>query len=636
FIKIFSSNLEEFFQVRVGSLISDEEDGDETIDSKSGMTSLEQLETIYSFIPALMEKKDRAFVQIDHELRREGLIRVNISELNREELVTAIEFYRDEVVPNIEPHVIREKDDFPHIESNKSYIISRLASANESVYVLVDISEAVPPVCVIKESKTVGDKVKYIVTDDLVKALVPQSYKPFDDAETFCFAITRNGDIKAEKNSEEMVDEMKEIIEKRRYSDPDKLIVDTKISREAEDFMLEAFDLLKEQVAVTSRISYSYVDELKDLMNDSMKAKLCYPPFTPNNQLKLINKPLMEHIKKEDLLSSYPFDSMDPLLQLLKEASESKNVREIRMTIYRLSSHPIIVEHLLNAVNNGIKVKLLIEIRARFDESKNIDWVEKLSKAGCKIYIGDEKYKVHSKLCQIVLEEKGKKKYITQVSTGNYNEKSAKLYTDFSLITYNQNIGEDVNEFFGDVFKHKEGKYEHVLASPKNMQDVIISLIRREARKGSKGKIFIKVNSVTDEEIIEELMEASCAGCMVRMIVRGICCILPGVRDCTENIRVVNVVGRFLEHSRVYIFGEGDDEEMYISSADLMTRNMKKRVELACPIYDLSIRERIKAVLFLNYADNVKGRIMRSDGTYAKKAASGRSIDSQDLLMKQH
>ncbi len=634
FISIFCSNLEEFFQVRVGSLITDDDSGDDSIDSRSGMSAAQQLDAIYRIMPVLFEKMDFAYRKVDAELKEAGIVRLDIGQLTAEELKNALNVYQ-QYKSGFSINIIKKPEDMPMLNNSGSYYISRLKSDTGTFFALVERDSSVPSIYVLDDGMLPGHQLRYIVTDDLVKAIIPQLYKPFEEAETICFSITRNGDVQADENADSMMEEMKSIVDKRLTSAPDKLLADAQISASMKAFLIETFKLEERQIYYAERASFSYVGDLKDVLSDDYKARLCYRPFTPFNQLKLKNQPVMEFIKNEDLLSAYPFDSMDPLLELLREAGENPSVKEIRMTIYRLSSHPIIVEHLLNAVSNGKKVKLLIELRARNDEAKNIDWAEKLSEAGCNIYFGDSKYKVHSKLCQIVLNENGEKKYISQVSTGNYNEKSAKSYTDFSLITYDQRIGKDVNEFFEDVFKNKECKYDHILTSPKTMHDTVIKLIKREAEKGRKGRIFIKVNAVTDEKLIEALMEASCAGCKIKMIVRGICCILPGVEFCTENIEIVSLVGRLLEHSRVYLFGEGDDEIMYISSADFMTRNMLKRVELACPIYNRKIRERIKAILYLNLIDNVKGRVMRSDGTYAQKPDSGKKTDSQEMLMKQ-
>ena len=341
---------------------------------------------------------------------------------------------------------------------------------------------------------------------------------------------------------------------------------------------------------------------------------------------------ILQAVKKRDWLSAYPEDSVDLLLGLLREASFSDEVKEIRITIYRLASNPRIADYLIYAARTGKKVRVILELRARFDEEKNLKWAEKLSNAGCRVYYGTDSYKVHSKMCQIVTEHVSKdgvikKRYITQISTGNYNEKTAKQYTDLSLITYDQEIGKAASSLFKDICKERietrskkdKDTYSPLLVSPVSMRSRILSLIRRETQKGKAGRIFFKVNSLADREIIEALMEASCTGCQVRMIVRGICCMLPGIEGCTENVCIVNKVGRFLEHSRVYIFGETFNEVMYISSADLMGRNLDRRVEVACPVRDVRIKDRIRGLMYDVYCDMEKGRVMLSDGTYARK-----------------
>ena len=378
----------------------------------------------------------------------------------------------------------------------------------------------------------------------------------------------------------------------------------------------------------TTRIDFSYIDELEKTMPEDLRTELTYDAHIPFDQTKGMRGNIIDEVRKRDLLSSYPQDSMDLFLGLLREASFSPEVREIRITVYRLASNPKIADYLIYAARTGKKVRAVLELRARFDEEKNLAWAEKLSAAGCRVYYGTDKYKVHSKLCQIVMESttkegKPEKSYITQISTGNYNEKTARQYTDLSLITYNQEIGKAVSRLFRDICKDrvagKERSYSPLAVSPVSMRKELMRLIRRETRKGKSGRIFFKINSLTDEDMIEALMEASCAGCQVRMIVRGICCMLPGIEGCTENVCIVNKVGRFLEHSRVYIFGSGIDEVMYISSADLMKRNLDRRVEVACPVNSGKIRDRIRAIMQEVYCDTEKGRVMMPDGTYAVK-----------------
>ena len=637
FISIFVSNLEEFFKVRVGSLIGEDDEGDEERDSRSGMTAGQQLEAIHAMIPLLLEKKDLALAIVERKLAAAGIERVEYSELNGNERSMCTYFFRETVVRKIKTAVISPDQPLPYLDENRPYIISRLVAEDGDRYGIVDFPEELPKILVLDPGISESSNLRYILTEDVIKMHINNLFAPFQAIEIFTIDIARNAEVETEEDTGDQLSEMKEIVEKRKYSAPDKLIADGEMSYRMTEYLRKALKLDAMQIFRTTRIDFGYVGEVEDAIPERLRASMCFAPFQPFNQLNLScghYNSVIDRIKHEEILSCYPYDSMDPFLDLLKEASADESVKSISMTIYRLASQPKIVEYLTQAAANGKKVKVLMELRARFDEAKNIDWSEKLKACGCKVYFGDEKYKVHSKLCQIVLEgSDGEDKYITHLSTGNFNEKTAKKYTDISLITYDQRIGRDADEFFRDVFKNKEGKYDHLLTSPKTMQDEIVHLIRKEASKGKDGRIFIKVNSVTDVRIIEELMEASCAGCRIRMIVRGICCILPGVEFCTENIQIVSLVGRLLEHSRVYIFGEGKDEKMYISSADIMTRNMTKRVELACPIYNESFRKRIKSILYLNFMDNVKGRMMTPQGIYVKKSDEGPRIDSQQMLI---
>ena len=634
FVSIFASNLDEFFQVRVGGLITDDKLGDDELDVRSGMNPDEQLRAIFDMIPPLMKKKDYIYDYLDNKLKEEGLVRLSVEELTQQEIINTKVFFHEVLKPELKPIILDERERLPELESSQLYFICRLTSDNVNKFALVKISNKLPALYVLQEGKSEKKPLRYILTEDIIRATIPALFTPFDTAEIVGISICKNSELATQEESSDQLKDMKRIVEKRNHADPDMLMIDRSLSKELGLFLLDNLELIPSQVYLTSRVSYRYIGELEDNIPLKIKDKLCYKPFEQFNQLSIRKENVINLVKHEDLLTFYPFESMDPLLSLLKEAAVHPKVKEIRITIYRLSSHPTIVDHLLEAVNNGKKVKVLMELRARFDESANIDWAEKLDEAGCKVYFGDEKYKVHSKLCQVVIKDHGEKRYITQVATGNYNEKSCKRYTDFSLITYDQRIGRDADEFFEDVFKGKEGKYEHLLTAPKNLKTTLLKYIRREAKKGEDGRIFFKCNSVTDEDIIEALMEASCEGCKIRMIVRGVCCILPGVELCTENIKVVNVVGRFLEHSRVYVFGSGKDEVMYISSADLMKRNMEKRVEIACPIYDKANRTRIMDIMSLNYHDNVKGRKLKYDGKYAHKKKKNPEINSQELFLK--
>jgi polyphosphate kinase len=440
--------------------------------------------------------------------------------------------------------------------------------------------------------------------------------------------IARNAEASGGTGSANTAAEMRNALRRRKYGPADKLISDGRPGKTLRAYFARTLDLDERQMFTTTRIDFSYVDELEELLPPGTRQSLTYEPHIPFDQTRGISGNIIDMVKRKDVLSSYPQDSMDLFLGLLREAAFSHDVGEIRITIYRLAANPKIADYLIYAARTGKRVKVVLELRARFDEEKNLAWADKLSAAGCDVHYGTDKYKVHSKMCQIVFESTAKdgslkKEYITQISTGNYNEKTAAQYTDLSLITYDQEIGKAASRLFKDICKdrvaEKNRSYAPLVVAPVNMRDELLRLIRRETKKGKAGRIFFKINSLTDEEMIEALMEASCAGCRVRMIVRGICCLLPGVEGCTENICIVNKVGRFLEHSRVYIFGSGFDEVMYISSADLMKRNLDRRVEVACPVNSGKIRDRIRAVMQDVYCDMEKGRVLLPDGTYAVK-----------------
>ena len=634
YVGIFASNLEEFVKVRVGGLIQEYDNGSDEIDVRSGMNVEQQLNKIHHETSNMIRRMNAIHTQVEGELAHAGIIRLNYGQLTDEEKKRLDRFFDLEVQPELNTTIIHSSDIWKYINEFKTYIIVRIQSDDADKYALIDIPETLKKIFVLSNGTKIGDKFRYILVEDIIREHVKDMFFPFRVSEYHYFDITRNAEVDVEF-SDNLLNDMKNIVKAREVSAPDCLTVDSELSKEMRLFFEKELELVSSQIIVSPRTSYSYIDELEEMLPEWLRNVVLYEHYEPFNQLQLGFGSVIDRVQKEDILSSYPYDSMKPFLELLREASMHEDVTEIRITIYRLASRPLIVSYLLQAARNGKKVSVCMELRARFDEAHNIDWAEKLKAGGCEVYYGAGTYKVHSKICQVVMKNRdGKNRYITQVGTGNYNESTARKYTDFSLITYDQKIGKSANKFFKDLFKVKQREYKHIKASPLTMRSEIMRLIKRETEKGRKGRIFIKVNSVTDEKIIEALMEASCAGCQIKMIVRGICCILPGIEGYTENIEIVNVVGRLLEHSRVYLFGMGDDEVMYISSADLMNRNMNKRVEVACPIYNGNIRERIKAVLYLNFMDNVKGRILGPDGKYYKKPATDRLIDSQKMLME--
>lgn len=620
FIAIFVSNLEEFFKVRVGSLLGEDSEGDDAIDEKSGMTAAEQLRRIHDLIPGLLIKKDMAYGIVEKKLDEAGVSRLEPWQLDEEGRGRCFDFFRGYVKDAIRVKILDISDPLPAMDEERPYILTLLDAELEDKFGFIDFSAEIPSLFVLQD-----EPFRYVLTEDIIRMFADTLFVPFLPLEIYEVDIARNSEAAGDTDNANTAREMRDILRRRKQTPADKLISDSRLSLKMRDFLARSLDLDERQMFTTSRIDFRYVDDLESKLPPELRKQLTYDPLVQRNQAALISGSIMDAVMRRDLLSSYPDDSMDLFLGLLRESSFSAKVREIRITIYRLAANPRIADYLIYAARTGKKVKVVLELRARFDEERNLAWADKLSAAGCKVYFGTEKYKVHSKMCQIIIDE-GKdhgKQYITQISTGNYNEKTSKIYTDLSLITADREIGKAASRFFRDICKDRISKdtdYLPLLAAPSGLKSGILRLIRRESSKGQDGRIFIKVNSLTDEDMIEALMEASCAGCRVRMIVRGICCMLPGIPGCTENVCIVNRVGRFLEHSRVYIFGEGDDEEMYISSADLMTRNLERRAEIACPVKDRKIKDRIRGIMYETYCDMEKGRVMLQDGTYALKS----------------
>ncbi len=627
FIDIFTRNLEEFFKVRVGSLLDEDEEGTGEPDKRSGLTAADQLRIIHSMVPGLLIKKDMALSTVERGLAEAGIKRLEPEYLRDVERGRCFDFFREEIRDRISVSIIRSDEEIPWIDEERPYMIAELDAELEDRFGLIDIPADLPKLYILDSGKSF----RYVLTEDIIAMVADTLFIPFIPVELHTVDIARNASLqnRARANT---ADDMRALVSRETNAPADKLIADGKLSKNLEAFLCDKLGLDARQIFTTTRIDLSYINELAEAIPADILGMLTYEPNIPHDQTRDIEGSIIDRALEEDILSAYPFDSMDVFLGLLREASFREDVKERRITIYGLSSHPKIAEYLIYAARNGKKVRVVLELRARFDEERNLVWADRLSSAGCKVYYGTDRYKVHSKLCQIVLEG-DEKRYITQVSTGNYNEKTAKQYTDLSLITGDKKIGRAASRLFRDICreelelsdKDRSGRdttgrrYLPLLAAPVNMRSELIRLIEKEASKGEDGLIFIKVNSLTDQKIMEALMEASCRGCRVRLVVRGACCLLPGIRGCTENICIVNMVGRFLEHSRVYVFGEGKRELMYISSADLMERNMDKRVEAACPVNDRKIKNRIRGLMQDVYCDTEQGRVMLPDGTFAKK-----------------
>ena len=546
-----------------------------------------------------------------------------------------------QINPILSPQIIDPHHPFPFLVNKNIYVGATLTNADEKkgneLFGIIPIPTALPEVIFLPSAD-----VRYVFTSDVVSYFADTIFSSYKIIESTVFSVTRNADIASGDEAfdvdEDFRDAMQQLLNSRKRLAPVRLELKNKISGNFLRFLCEKLELTKVQVFITSSpLTMSYAFGLEDKISGSVKSELIYPPFEPQPSSDIrLNESIIKQLQKKDLLLSYPYESMNPFLKLLKEAAYDNSVISIKISIYRLAKNAKIVDYLCAAAENDKDVTVLIELRARFDEQNNIDWSQRLEQAGCRIIYGFEGYKVHSKVCLITRRERGKISYITQIGTGNYNEKTSKQYTDFSLMTSDMEIGTDTNEFFKNMaIGNLEGNYSTLLVAPNSMKSEIIKLIDREIAKGTKGRIFLKFNSISDLTLINKLAEASLAGVNIQMIVRGICCILPQVEGKTDNIFIKSIVGRYLEHSRIYLFGSGNDEIMYISSADFMTRNMDKRVEVGCPIKDKYVKEKIMHFIEVQQDDNTKARIMRSDGTYRSIITSNEPIDNHTVLMNE-
>ena len=639
FASIFTSNLDEFFMIRVGSLfdLMGVEPGRR--DSRSGMTPEEQLHAIYDAVRPLYREREAVCLGLERLLRRYDICRLEWKELSGSEKKYCQRYFHSEVEPIISPQIVDTHHPFPHLKNNVLHIGAWVKYRSRDVFGVIPIPEALPGVLFLP----CDEGLRYIHMEELLLHHAGDIFANYDVRAKCVFRVTRNADINPEDEAFDMDEnddfrkKMRKALRQRTRLAPVRLELSERINGDFLEYLKKRLPVTDEQVFFTSaplRLDYAFSLAGK-LADPELRRALTYPEFKPcrNAQIRT-GESMIRQISRSDKLLSFPFESMSPFLTLLKEASEDPDVISIKITIYRLARKAKLVEYLCAAAENGKDVTVFIELRARFDEQNNIDWSERLEDAGCNVFYGFESYKIHSKICLITRRERGEIRYITQVGTGNYNEKTAEQYTDVSLLTANRDIGQDAVEFFKNMsIGELDGEYRHLLVSPCSLKREVLRLMDGEIAKGSAGRMRFKINSLTDMDIIERLRKASRAGVRIDMVVRGICCILPGIPGETENIHIVSIVGRFLEHSRIYCFGEGEDERMYISSADFMTRNTQRRVETACPIYDSAVRAKLNGIMDLCLMDNVKARELHADGSYSPVHGGEERFDAQQLQM---
>lgn len=635
FVSIFTSNLDEFFMIRVGSLYDMAAVDNKKQDSKSGMTAQEQLDAIYDAVAPLYKERDKTYGEIKKQLSPYGICGLDFKELEQQEKKYVKKYFKEQILPVLSPQIVDANHPFPHLLNKEIYVVASLKMENHAMLGIVPVPQFISDILYLP-----GHDIRYIRVEKVIMEYLEMVFEQYQVSEKNYICVTRNADVspddEAYADSDDFRYIMKKTLHKRRRMAVVRMETANSLSKEMEKYFCDRFKITPQCIFRTKMpMKLDFIFNVIEKVPESMKRSLTDEPFSPQPSMSLTSGSVMAQVKRKDVLLAYPYESMEPFLQLIKEAAEDPAVMTIKITIYRLAKKARLVEYLCRAAENGKEVTVLIELRARFDEQNNIEWSERMEEAGCRVIYGFEGYKVHSKICLITYRSRNEIRYITQIGTGNYNEKTAKMYTDYSLITADQAIGADASEFFKNMsIGNLDGVYKHLIVSPTSLKSKVLALMDEEIRKGKDGRIVMKMNSVTDMDFIRKVAAASKAGVRVDLIVRGICCILPGVPGETENVRVTSIVGRFLEHPRVFVFGEGAEQKVYIGSADMMTRNTEKRVEVACPVYDETIKRRLVRDLKIMLADNVKARQMISDGTYRKKNAGERQICAQEEFMK--
>lgn len=636
FVSIYQSNLDEFFMVRVGSLI-DQMLLDRNIrENKTDMTAGEQLDAVLDRVHTLNERKDAVYCKLMDKLDEHNIRIVNFRNIDKKENEHLEEYFNSEIAPFLSPVIVGERQPFPFLKNKDIYAAAVLEKKNgkKKIGIIPCGSGVIPRLIEVgKDSGT------YILSEELILHFVPQVFKEYTVKSKSLLRVTRNADIDADALYDEDLDYrefMADIIKQRKRLSPVRLELSRELDEEIVKKLCQYMDIERKYVFRNiSPLDLSFVFELQD--NLRQKSELFYPKRIPQRSVQFIDgKPILEQIKEGDKLLAYPFDSIKPFLNMLHEAAADKDVVSIKMTLYRVAKNSEVVNALIEAAENGKNVLVLVELKARFDEENNIEWSRRLEAAGCTVIYGLNGFKVHSKLCLITKSINGNPEYITQIGTGNYNEKTSRIYTDLSLMTADSTIGRNANDVFNALASDTTVKSsEALLVAPNCLQNRIIEMIDEQivlAQNGEEAYIGVKINSLTDKTIIDELIKASKAGVKIELAVRGICCLIPGVSGETENIRVISVVGRFLEHSRIYIFGKGEAAKVYIASADFMTRNTLRRVEVAAPIYDDSIKEHIISMFNCIMADNVQARELNNEGVYVRVKNNNEKLNSQELF----
>lgn len=639
FVSIYQSNLDEFFRVRVGSLQDQMLISTEIRENKTKMTSAEQIRAIIKEVKKLNQRKDKAYEKLMKKIEEYGITLINHASAKSEEKKFLEKYFMKEIMPLSSPTIVGKRQPFPFLKNGEIYAVVVLETRNKKERIgIIPCSNNM----LTRMVELPGGKGRYMLIEDLILHYIGKVFKGYKVKGKSLLRVVRNADIDADAAYDEDLDYrefMEDLMKQRKKLSPVRIDLSREMDETVVDALCRYLDVTPDRVFRSEApLDVSFVFQLQDLLRRN--TELFYEKRVPQKSPEFKDgQSILQQITEEDKLLSYPYDSIRPFLKMLTEAAEDDSVISIKMTLYRLAKQSKVIEALCEAAENGKEVVVLVELRARFDEENNIRWSRMLEEAGCQIIYGLEHYKVHSKLCLITRRGENGIQYITQIGTGNYNEKTARLYTDLSLMTANEQIGMDAARVFQALAKGEVVEdMEHLLVAPKCLQSKVIEKIEEQIQKQKNGEtayIGLKMNSLTDKRIIDKLIDASKAGVKIDMIVRGICCLIPGVEGETENIHVISVVGRFLEHSRICIFGNGEEAQYYIGSADFMTRNTVKRVEVAAPVYSERLKKRLQDLFDLMLSDNKKARKEDAKGAYSVVECKGQPINSQELLYQE-
>ena len=638
FASIYQSNLDEFFRVRVGSLIDQMLLGGKMRDNKTKMTAKEQIQAVLHQVTKLNRRKDAVYETIMGQLEEQGVRMVDFRKVSKKESEYLERYFLSEIAPVISPTIVGKRQPFPFLKNNEIYavVVLQTKSGKEKLGIIPCSNTGFKRLV---ELPTAGT---YMLVEELILHYIPKVFERYNIKAKSLIRVTRNADIDADALYDEDLDYrdfMTELIKRRKKLAPVRLELTREMDGEIVDILCDYLELDSDHVfQVQSPLDLSFVFEIQDTLRKV--PELFYEKRIPQRSAQFKEEEsIFPQLKEKDKLLSYPYESMKPFLNFLREAANDKDVISIKMTLYRVAKHSKIVEYLIDAAENGKEVLVLVELKARFDEENNIEWSRRLEDAGCRVIYGLDGNKVHSKLCLVTRKSEGQVEYYTHIGTGNYNEKTARLYTDLSFMTANVEIGVEAAKVFQALsMEETVDNVEHLLVAPRCLQNRILSMIDEEisyAKEGKEAYIGLKMNSLTDKKIIDKLIEGSKAGVKIDMVIRGICCLIPGVKGKTENIQVRSIVGRFLEHSRIYIFGMQEREKIYIASADFMTRNTLRRVEVAAPIYDKDLKMQLEEMFITMLSDNQKARQEDSHGNYEIVAVQETPLNSQEFFYDQ-